>query len=115
MAILEEQNMKRNIIFKIAFLLLSIASFGQNNSENVIYIVDKITILEDPTWILTNFKMKQTCIYNGILNLIKDDADKQSNDCWILTQDIMKKFQTATRWEALVWKDTKEWSWSSEG
>lgn len=49
MTILEEQNMKRNIIFKIAFLLLSIASFGQNNSENVVYIVDKITILEDPT------------------------------------------------------------------
>lgn len=40
--------MKRNIIFEIAFLLLSLASFGQNNSENVVYIVDKITILEDP-------------------------------------------------------------------
>lgn len=38
--------MKRNIIFKIGFLLLSLASFGQNNS--VVYIVDKITILEDP-------------------------------------------------------------------
>jgi len=46
--ILEEQNMKKNIIFKIGFLLLSLASFGQNKSENVVYIVDKITILEDP-------------------------------------------------------------------
>ncbi|QBN17536.1 hypothetical protein E1750_01555 [Flavobacterium nackdongense] len=46
--ILEEQNMKRNIIFKLGFLLLGLASFGQNNSENVVYIVDKITILEDP-------------------------------------------------------------------
>lgn len=40
--------MKRNIIYLIGFLLLGIASFGQNNSENVVYIVDKITVLEDP-------------------------------------------------------------------
>ena len=46
--ILEEQNMIRNIILKIGFLLSSLASFGQNKSENVVYIVDKITILEDP-------------------------------------------------------------------
>jgi hypothetical protein len=39
--------MKRNIIF-IGVLLLTMKIFGQNKSENIVYIVDKITILEDP-------------------------------------------------------------------
>ena len=48
MTILEQQNMKINTILKIAILLLTIKTFGQNKSENIVYIVDKITILEDP-------------------------------------------------------------------
>ena len=47
MTILEQQNMKINTILKIAILLLTIKTFGQNKSENIVYIVDKITILED--------------------------------------------------------------------
>lgn len=40
--------MKRNIIFIIGILLLTIKSFGQTQSGNIVYIVDKITVLEDP-------------------------------------------------------------------
>lgn len=40
--------MKKKIIFTIGILLLSIKSFGQNKSENIVYIVDKITVRENP-------------------------------------------------------------------
>jgi antitoxin component YwqK of YwqJK toxin-antitoxin module len=40
--------MKRNIILSIGFLLFSLSILGQNKSENLVYIVDKITIREDP-------------------------------------------------------------------
>jgi antitoxin component YwqK of YwqJK toxin-antitoxin module len=40
--------MKKILIFTIGILLLSIKSFGQNKSENIIYVVDKITVREDP-------------------------------------------------------------------
>lgn len=38
----------RKILIFIGILLLSIRSFGQNKSENIVYIVDKITVREDP-------------------------------------------------------------------
>ena len=40
--------MKKILIFTIGILLLSIKSFGQNKSENIVYVVDKITVREDP-------------------------------------------------------------------
>jgi antitoxin component YwqK of YwqJK toxin-antitoxin module len=46
--ILKYLDMKRNIIFTIGILLLTMKIFGQNKSENIVYVVDKITILEDP-------------------------------------------------------------------
>jgi antitoxin component YwqK of YwqJK toxin-antitoxin module len=36
------------IFYTIGIFLLTIKSFGQNKSENIVYVVDKITILEDP-------------------------------------------------------------------
>ena len=40
--------MNKKILLIIAVLLLKLNSFAQDNSENIIYIVDKITVLEDP-------------------------------------------------------------------
>ena len=40
--------MNKILIFTIGILLLSIKSFGQNKSENIVYVVDKITVREDP-------------------------------------------------------------------
>lgn len=40
--------MKRNLVLTIAIFLLTIKFFGQDKSENIVYIVDNITILEDP-------------------------------------------------------------------
>lgn len=40
--------MKNNSLLIIIILLLSYTSFAQDKSENVVYIVDKITIQEDP-------------------------------------------------------------------
>lgn len=42
------KKMKKIIFFTIGISLLTLKSFGQNNSENIVYIVDKITILENP-------------------------------------------------------------------
>ena len=36
------------ILYTIGIFLLTIKGFGQNKSENIVYVVDKITILEDP-------------------------------------------------------------------
>ena len=40
--------MRKILFFTIVILILSIKSFGQNKSENIVYIVDKITVREDP-------------------------------------------------------------------
>lgn len=40
--------MKRKIFLIIGFFLLTFKFFGQDKSENIVYIVDNITILEDP-------------------------------------------------------------------
>lgn len=40
--------MKKILFFTIWILLLTIKSLGQNQSENIVYIVDKITVREDP-------------------------------------------------------------------
>ncbi|MBC7439015.1 MAG: hypothetical protein H7250_03395 [Flavobacterium sp.] len=40
--------MNKILFFTIVILLLSIKSFGQNKSENIVYIVDEITVREDP-------------------------------------------------------------------
>ena len=40
--------MKRNLVLTIAIFLLTLKFFGQDKSENIVYIVDNITILEDP-------------------------------------------------------------------
>jgi antitoxin component YwqK of YwqJK toxin-antitoxin module len=40
--------MENKTLLIIVFILLGYKSFGQNQSENVVYIIDKITILEDP-------------------------------------------------------------------
>ena len=53
MAILAELNthkekMKKILFITIVISLLSIKNFGQNKSENIVYIVDKITVREDP-------------------------------------------------------------------
>ena len=42
------KEMKKIWFFTLGVLLLSIKSFGQNKSENIVYIVDKITVREDP-------------------------------------------------------------------
>jgi antitoxin component YwqK of YwqJK toxin-antitoxin module len=43
-----KEKMKKILIFTIGILLLSLKSFGQNKSENIVYVVDKITVREDP-------------------------------------------------------------------
>ncbi|MBX9887653.1 MAG: hypothetical protein K2Y30_06935 [Flavobacteriaceae bacterium] len=43
-----KKKMNKILFFTIGILLLSIKSFGQNKSENIVYIVDKITVREDP-------------------------------------------------------------------
>ena len=40
--------MKKILVFTIGILLFSIKGFGQNKSENIVYVVDKITVREDP-------------------------------------------------------------------
>jgi len=40
--------MKRGILLITGILLLSLKSFAQDNADNVVYIIDKITVLEDP-------------------------------------------------------------------
>ncbi len=40
--------MMKIIFYTIGIFLLTIKGFGQNKSENIVYVVDKITILEDP-------------------------------------------------------------------
>jgi antitoxin component YwqK of YwqJK toxin-antitoxin module len=42
------EKMKKITFFIIGILIITAKSFGQNKSENIVYIVDKITILEDP-------------------------------------------------------------------
>lgn len=44
----ERKEMKNNFLLIIVILFLSYTSLAQDKSENVVYIVDKITILEDP-------------------------------------------------------------------
>ena len=40
--------MKKILVFTIGILIFSIKGFGQNKSENIVYVVDKITVREDP-------------------------------------------------------------------
>jgi antitoxin component YwqK of YwqJK toxin-antitoxin module len=40
--------MRKIIFYTIGIFLLTIKGLGQNKSENIVYVVDKITILEDP-------------------------------------------------------------------
>lgn len=40
--------MKKIIFLTISIFLFTLRSFGQDKTENIVYIVDKITILEDP-------------------------------------------------------------------
>ena len=40
--------MKKTLYFTIGILLLTIKIVAQNQSENIVYVVDKITVLEDP-------------------------------------------------------------------
>jgi hypothetical protein len=44
----DKEKMKKILFITIVISLLSIKTFGQNKSENIVYIVDKITVREDP-------------------------------------------------------------------